>query len=69
MQSLDGVAHGVKLHIPNNSSGRMKICYANASSALPSGAGLPVAEIGAVFKAKPAGKLVLSGFAIHAAML
>ncbi len=46
----------------DKSTGLMKVYFASASSALPSGADKGVAEMIAAFKAKPAGKLVLSGF-------
>ena len=46
----------------DKSTGSMKVYFANASSALPAGADKGVAELVAAFKAKPAGKLTLSGY-------
>ena len=46
----------------DKSTGMMKVYFANASSALPAGADKGVAELVAAFKAKPAGKLTLSGY-------
>ncbi|MBC7709151.1 MAG: sodium-translocating pyrophosphatase [Rhizobacter sp.] len=46
----------------DKSTGLMKVYFANASSALPAGADKGVAELAAAFKAKPSGKLTLSGY-------
>jgi K(+)-stimulated pyrophosphate-energized sodium pump len=46
----------------DKSTGLIKVYFASASSALPTGADKGFAEMLAAFKAKPAGKLVLSGF-------
>jgi K(+)-stimulated pyrophosphate-energized sodium pump len=46
----------------DNSTGLMKVYFASASSALPTGADKGVAELVAAFKAKANGKLALSGY-------
>ena len=45
-----------------NSTGLMKVYFASGTAALPAGADKGVAELVGYFKAKPNGKLGLSGF-------
>ena len=46
----------------DKSTGLMKVYFASGASALPAGADKGVAEMLAAFKAKPTGKLALSGY-------